>query len=133
MLGSDRFPYASLLVLALGFCRTFDALVTLKRHQLPMKSFLIILLIVLAPCVIAMAAVRLFLYFTVVVPRLSDKGPRFWLNALFGDTQSRHTKAYISALAPEQRTKWPNWYLSYGGYLIALMAAVWCVILLLAR
>jgi hypothetical protein len=98
-----------------------------------MKSFLIVLLIALAPFVLAMATLRLFLYFTVVVPNLPGKGPRFWLNTLLGDTQSRNTKAYIASLALEQRAKWPNWYLAYGGYLIVLMAVIWCLILLVAR
>jgi hypothetical protein len=69
----------------------------------------------------------------VVVPNLPGKGPRFWLNTLLGDTQSRNTKAYIASLALEQRAKWPNWYLAYGGYLIVLMAVIWCLILLVAR
>jgi hypothetical protein len=98
-----------------------------------MKSFLIVVLIALTPLVLAMATLRLFLYFTVVVPKLPGKGPRFWLNTLMGDTQARNTKAYVATLTPEQRAKWPNWYLTYGGYLIALMAVVWCVILLVAR
>jgi hypothetical protein len=98
-----------------------------------MKSFLIVVLIALAPLVLAMATLRLFLYFTVVVPNLPGKGPRFWLNTLLGDTQSRNTKAYIASLTPEQRAKWPSWYLTYGGYLIALMVVVWSLILLVAR
>ena len=98
-----------------------------------MKSFLIVVLIALAPLVLAMATLRLILYFTVVVPKLPGKGPRFWLNTLLGDTQSRNTKAYVASLTPEQRVKWPNWYLTYGGYLIVLMVVVWCLILLGAR
>lgn len=98
-----------------------------------MKSFLIVVLIALAPLVLAMATLRMFLYFTVVVPKLPGKGPRFWLNTLMGDTQSRNTKAYMASLTPEQRANWPNWYLTYGGYLIVLMAVMWCVILLVAR
>lgn len=98
-----------------------------------MNTFLVVLLVALALLIVAMAALRLFLYYTIVVPHLTNTDYRFWVRTLIGDAQSRYTRLYMAGLPDEQHSQWPNWYLTYGGYLIGAVAVVWCLILFAAR
>jgi hypothetical protein len=94
---------------------------------------ILVLLIALVPIILSMYLLQEFLFFTIVSPTITNRGIRFWINAIAGGTQGKHTKQYLASLPPERRAEWPNWYLANATYLIGFTIAAWIAILLFAR
>jgi hypothetical protein len=98
-----------------------------------MKSLLVVILVILAPVVIGLLALRYALFFTLVAPKVPKRGIRFWINTILGFTQNGHSKLYLANLPANQLSRWPNWYLKYSGVIIGTTIVLWCVILFSAR
>lgn len=98
-----------------------------------MDTVLFVLLIALPPVVLVLLVVRQTLFYVVVAPAAKERGPRYWLNTLVGPNQATQTKSYLAGLPPEQRGRWPNWYLRYSGYIIWACIVLWWLLLFAAR
>ena len=98
-----------------------------------MKTALVLFLIALVPVVLGMLVLKTVLFYVLVVPKVTKKGFRFWLNTLLGDTNKIHIRAYLEQLTDEQRQKWRNWFLANASFLIGGAIFLWMLALLLAR
>lgn len=97
-----------------------------------MKTVLVVLLVAIAPLVVLMALLRQLLFFSVVAPKVRDKGLRFWINTIGGGTQNKNIKLYLESLPENHRSQWPNWYLAKANWLIFVVVAIWAALLLVA-
>jgi hypothetical protein len=98
-----------------------------------MRTFIVALLVALAPIILVMVALRQILFFSIVVPKVQGKGIRFWINTVGGGTQSKHIKSYLESLPRDRRAQWPNWYLAKANLMILVLVAAWVALLLVSR